>query len=608
MRKVELPLDPFAETDEEIIQRIGMAELPLILHCLFQKYRGKYQLIDIGGDCMFRFGETNVANVSYLAVYLHFLSIHENLLRMEGNVSWPADLQRHFSLKICINGIMRECELQDAGLDLTMGRVTYETRKAFVLEQELNPETAYEIIFYYVCEGVLCQSHKINFMRFSPVADVLKGQYACLEGWILQEEKARLKITKAEKHEREDYERIFRRNLEAELEPSAAGFIEDIRDGYFDGEIRHKRRIWLFMDRIDKAGDNGEAFFAYVCGHRPEHTDCYFVISRDSGDYERLSRIGPVVDALSREHRTLLLQAEYLFTSQLNGWVENPYGGYEEYFRDLYHAVKVVFLQHGVTKDDQTSWLNRYQQNLYAIVTSSQREADAFAMYPYFYEKDQIWNTGMPRLDRLRARAGEYVLFMPTWRRECMEQRLIPEKGIYQWCLKEGFVESQYYQVYHEILSDKRFVRKYTDSSCHIVFMPHPIMQPYVREFRVDEEVVVPPCGTSLRDLFEKCHALVTDYSSAAFDLAYLGKPIIYFQFDEDDFFRTHTYRKGYFDYKKMGFGEVVHSKKQLERALDACMKNGWKRKEKYSKRAGSFFTYSDGECCRRVLDKVLEG
>ena len=82
--------------DEKIIEEIGMAELPLIIHKLYKKHLGRYKLIDIGGDCMFRFGKTNVANVSYLATYIHFITIKENVLTIEGNVSWPADLAKHF--------------------------------------------------------------------------------------------------------------------------------------------------------------------------------------------------------------------------------------------------------------------------------------------------------------------------------------------------------------------------------------------------------------------------------------------------------------------------------------------------------------------------------
>ena len=315
------------------------------------------------------------------------------------------------------------------------------------------------------------------------------------------------------------------------------------------------------MDRIDKADDNGEAFFEYVCRKKPEHADCYFVISRDSPDYDRLAGTGKVVEALSKEHRILLLLADYIFTSQLNGWGENPYGNLEEYFRDLYHRARVVFLQHGVTKDNQANWLNRYNQNLHAVICSAREEQKAFLEYPYWYEESRIWNTGMPRMDRLYNADSKVILFMPTWRKALMEQRLDEDRGIYRWYLKEGFRRSSYRRFYTKILSDRYFLGKCTEAGYRVIFMPHPIMQPFIGEFQAADEVEILPYDTSWRELFARGSILVTDYSSVAFDFAYLKKPVIYCQFDRKEFFQSHTYQEGYFDYGKMGFGEIAQTR-----------------------------------------------
>ena len=50
---------------------------------------------------------------------------------------------------------------------------------------------------------------------------------------------------------------------------------------------------------------------------------------------------------------------------------------------------------------------------------------------------------------------------------------------------------------------------------------------------------------------------MLTDYSSVAFDFAYLRKPIVYAHFDKEAFFSgEHSYTAGYFDYERDGFGE----------------------------------------------------
>ena len=584
--------------EEKVIEDIGMAELPLIIHQLYKMHRGKYSLIDIGGDCMFRFGETNVANVSYLATYIHFITISQNVLTIEGSVSWPFVLRNHFKFYISVNGQNKICEMYDAGFDVKQKNDICETRTAFVYKQELSADIdKYEIAFIYECDGIKCISGKINSMRFSPVADIQKAQYAMQNGWGIQIDGCKLLITPERVHGVSDYENAYQHEIDDVQ-------VKTIRNRYFNNRKTKKRPIWLFMDRIDKADDNGEAFFRYVTAQNPD-ADCYFVISKESPDYAKLSKMGKVIDAMSDEHRLLLLLADYIFTSQLNGWVENPFGDKEEYFRDLYHQAKVVFLQHGVTKDNQTKWLNRFNQNLYAIVTSSDIETNAFIENAYHYSKKQIWNVGMPRLDLLYSRKTKYILFMPTWRQAVMEQRLDKESNTYKWYPKAGFTESTYCRYYSNILSNRKFIDECENNGYTIVFMPHPIIQPYIDKFNISPRVKVFDYAANWRDLFADSCIMITDYSSVAFDFAYLKKPIIYFQFDKKEFFNTHTYKQGYFDYQTMGFGKIVKNKKQLFDEIRNCMNDGFVMPEKYRIRVEEFYTYMDKECCKRLYEKL---
>ena len=52
---------------------------------------------------------------------------------------------------------------------------------------------------------------------------------------------------------------------------------------------------------------------------------------------------------------------------------------------------------------------------------------------------------------------------------------------------------------------------------------------------------------------------MVTDYSSLGFEMAYLERPVVYFQFDQDTFFNgAHAYRQGTWRYERDGFGPVT--------------------------------------------------
>lgn len=588
------------KSDEEIIEKYGMARLPRIISELYKKYGDKFQLIDIGGDCMFRIGETNVANVSYLAVYINFLKIQNEELIIEGNVSWPTVLLKYFELYIEINGKRYTCDMYDAGLDMEKHGDTYETRTAFTYHMELIQGQKYVIRFVYRCNGIDSYSGKINYMRFSPIADILENQYAERSGWLLQNKEASICVEETSEDTVKQREEEFRSKIDYTD-------VIDIRKKYFEARDNKSRQIWLFMDRIDRADDNGEIFFRYINECYPDVADCYYIIEESSPDYDRIKKYGKVIPAMSDEHKILLPLADYIFTSQLNGWVENPYGEKEEYFRDIYHQAKVVFLQHGVTKDNHTKWLNRLNQDCHAIVSSSKMEQQAFIEGKYFYRPEQIWNTGMPRFDRLYKEESKYILFLPTWRQEIMEQQYDEDEGVYRWKLKPDGADSEYFKRYSEILSDEVFLENCRKKGYQIAYMPHPLIEPYMDEMKLAPDMKIIGKEVHWRDIFASSAIMITDYSSVAFDFAYLKKTIIYYQFDSETFFAGHTYSKGYFDYRKNGFGDVVESRDALLEAIYRAIDRKGRMPHKYVRRVRKFYTHIDKRNCKRLYKKIME-
>lgn len=100
---------------------------------------------------------------------------------------------------------------------------------------------------------------------------------------------------------------------------------------------------------------------------------------------------------------------------------------------------------------------------------------------------------------------------------------------------------------------------------------------------------------------------MVTDYSSAVFDFAYLRRPVVYCQFDREQFFSgTHVYSAGYFDYDRDGFGPVTHDLDATVGELIRQMENGFRVDEMYRTRMDSFFAFNDKESSRRVTERIL--
>ena len=89
----------------------------------------------------------------------------------------------------------------------------------------------------------------------------------------------------------------------------------------------------------------------------------------------------------------------------------------------------------------------------------------------------------------------------------------------------------------------------------------YPNIQSGIEFFEQNEDVLFWKISKSYREVFAESEMIITDYSSVAFDFAYLEKPVIYTQFDSEEFFNgEHVYTKGYFDYEHDGFGEIAYN------------------------------------------------
>ena len=90
-------------------------------------------------------------------------------------------------------------------------------------------------------------------------------------------------------------------------------------------------------------------------------------------------------------------------------------------------------------------------------------------------------------------------------------------------------------------------------------------------------------------------------------DFAYLKKPVIYCQFDKDQFFSTHTVTRGYFEYERDGFGEVCYDLDAAVSLLCEYMDKGCEIKNEYKERIENTFVFTDKNNCKRILDEILK-
>ena len=186
---------------------------------------------------------------------------------------------------------------------------------------------------------------------------------------------------------------------------------------------------------------------------------------------------------------------------------------------------------------------------------------------------------------------------MQELRTEDMTHLLVPD-----------FKESDYYCFYHELLHNRELKEAAERKGYHIAFFPHPYLQPYADLFADGEDVTILGLGTDYREVYEESALFVTDYSSAITDAVYLERPVIYAQFDREQVFSgAHTFKEGYFDYERDGFGEVETTLEGVIQRMIEYIENDCRMKEQYRKRADRFFAFRDQKNCQRLYDKIME-
>ena len=92
---------------------------------------------------------------------------------------------------------------------------------------------------------------------------------------------------------------------------------------------------------------------------------------------------------------------------------------------------------------------------------------------------------------------------------------------------------------------------------------------------------------------------LMTDYSSIYFDFIATGKPVVLLPFDYEDYL---TYaRAHYFDYFENMEGEKARSWQEFYQILDAGTYRPVSDAAQHK-----FAEYVDGECCRKLAERIL--
>ena len=349
------------------------------------------------------------------------------------------------------------------------------------------------------------------------------------------------------------------------------------------------RNFWLISERGKEARDNGYALYCWLKTNHPE-IRLKYVISKDSKDFHRIES-SDVVEYNSFNHLVDIWKAKYLISTHIMGYMPD-----HTFFTQLdkrFHLLrgkKKIFLQHGITKDKlETLFHGNIDVSLF--VSGSQMEYD-YINDCFGFPKGIVKYTGLCRYDNLiNYESKKQLLIMPTFR-------------IY--VDKKYFEESEYFLTYKNLLESSQFHKLLEKYNYSAVFYPHYVFQSKIDSFKklnISEKIVVADMNYDVQQLLKESNILITDYSSVFFDMMYMNKPVIFYQFDNKRY-RAEHYKSGYLNYNDVG--PVVVELSSLISIIERTLETSGDISN-YQSFYDMTSTMSDKLNCKRVYDAIIE-
>jgi len=181
------------------------------------------------------------------------------------------------------------------------------------------------------------------------------------------------------------------------------------------------------------------------------------------------------------------------------------------------------------------------------------------------------------------------IFIMPTWRADLVgawdgkgqKREINPE-----------FYSSSYVKTWKEVFDDPRMRTLLEKYGYRTLFFAHPCFEDYLDGMPFPDFVEKrSKVHGSIVDMMKKSAAMITDFSSVAYDMAYMKRPVIYYQRESrDSFVRSQRWASGYINYEKMGFGPVCGNKDELFKALEETLRNGCAMPALYEARVDATF------------------
>lgn len=356
---------------------------------------------------------------------------------------------------------------------------------------------------------------------------------------------------------------------------------------------RAAKPVSLFYEKFSEKAEEG-TFDLFEIARDRNTADCYYIIDKNSPDYERIKDSKNVVAKYSLKYYWLIYRVNSYISTEAPAHL-NILRSNNKYFRMSTCEHPFVFLQHGVTYlkcqgEGSTFAVGKEGEPQYMIV-GSKKEQDVVSDMLGLPE-ERLLNTGLPIFSKIDYKhmdenTEDKIVIMLTW------------KG-YEEHIQE-FENSDYFK---NVMAIYHMLTKYTDSS-NIIIVPHPKMAELLENTPLNDTMWKRP----ISEVLGIAKLLITDYSSVCYNSFYQGGAVIFYQPDLE----LYEQEVGpLIPSDEEYIGVRTFDMEELERAVERIIVDGKilleeGRTREYERRYDTINEYHDGRNIERIAQELAK-
>ena len=356
---------------------------------------------------------------------------------------------------------------------------------------------------------------------------------------------------------------------------------------------RSPKKIALFYEKFcEKAEEGTWEIFQEAEQKNPGHA--YFLINRDSADYERLKENPRVVPQFSAKYYWLLFRASSYISTEAPTHL-SVLRSNNRYFRKSIADNAFIFLQHGITylkcQGKNSTFVYGREAAPSYIIVDSEKEKNVIARM-LMLTPDRILKTGMAIFSKIPYRhltqaSPDIAVIMLTWK---------PYEDA-----AEDFTQTSYYK---NTMGIYEILRRYLPAD-HIKIVIHPKTNGHLENTSLASSIWTQP----ISEVLGIAKLLITDYSSVCYNSFYQGGGVVFFQEDLELYEKENGKLIPADDEY---IGRRAFSFEELEAVLEDGFQDGsilldYFRTEEFERRYQTINEFSDGKNIERICDSLRE-